>query len=372
MDLPSALEWISRTLFFIRATRNPEKYGFRKDMSLDDQLQGTFWSWTGLNRCCIDHLRGQLGRLKRIGLACFLASSQAWMAASWTVTTNGLCLSIRSMEILNETSVDSPLEIILQQVCRAIDQNDCKLHLGDKTYFQKLSSQVRFKLTGKVSEAWHKAYIAIQVLLNRDDNFKGSYSFHRDAKVIFEKVKKLIRCQAEILRAKGAAITLRNVLELEGILCGKVWHDSREALQQIEGIGASYSKLLCSAGISTIPSLQTSDPYAIETALKRHTPFGLTLREASLAVPKMTLSCTVLSQDDGKKHLRISYSSLAKSRCYCALLVTDKRRETATVLYYDTSSRNTDIAKEIPLYNDDVEKELMISWMCLSHGKFSC
>lgn len=283
---------------------------------------------------------------------------------------NGLCLSIHALIVLHETPTTASHDVLLQQICRAMDPGDCKLQLGDKKHLQPLTSRVRFKLRGKVTEAWHKAFLSIQMVLNRDEAFKGSYSFHRDAKVILDKAKRLARGQSEILRAKGAAITLRHALELEGVLTGKVWHDSCEVLQQIEGIGASYSRLLAVAGIDTISALQSSDPHAIELALKRHTPFGFTIRDAALAMPRMALSCRIQRGQDGgrRRTLQIHYSAQTKARCSLALLMIGKGKAVRT-LYYDMKCQSCDICKEIPLDEEDVE--VTVSWMSLSHGKSS-
>jgi ATP-dependent DNA helicase HFM1/MER3 len=67
-------------------------------------------------------------------------------------------------------------------------------------------------------------------------------------------------------------------------------------LKQLENIGPAGVLKLVNIGVKSIEALEHTEPYRIETALKRNQPFGMQVIEAAKAFPKLRVSLSVVGK----------------------------------------------------------------------------
>jgi ATP-dependent DNA helicase HFM1/MER3 len=278
-------------------------------------------------------------------------------------------VSTQALETLIETPRTAGHERLLQQVCKALDLEVCRLQYRDKGLLTRLNSTaaVRYKIKGKISAPWEKAFITIQVVLAKDDSLKLTQGFNQDCKKIMARTKRLVSCLVELLTEQPTGLALRNAIELEGAINGEAWHEMEAVLRQVNGIGPSYASLLTKAGLGTLGQLITAQPSQIEIAVKRNPPFGHQILDACRNIPKLKLSCAYTDQND-QLVFQISCEAQYSGKNTCHLLVISKEKGDHQVLLFETRSRPGITEKTVRVNYSAFHQELTVSWICSSHA----
>lgn len=216
-------------------------------------------------------------------------------------------ISIRTMEMLLVLPSKPSHEAMLEYACRALDPELLRFQAGDKGYLAKAArhSSMRFRVKGRISEGWQKAFYAAQIVLAKDEQLRCGRVFGQSSKAIVARLQHLFRCIVDICTDHGASgAALKSAIELRGALEGQMWHDSPCLVQQIEGIGAANAAILGRAGISSPAQLLAASPSTLEMVLKRNPPFGHHLQEASRKFPRFSLDVTATFPESGEAESR--------------------------------------------------------------------
>lgn len=184
---------------------------------------------------------------------------------------------------------------------QAEELKDFKFRSGEKGAYKELnkSSAIRFPIPVNLDLPAHKVSLLIQCILAGDtlpaqDREKSlSSQFQQDKGVIFSHIKRLIRCVVDFQIHREDSISLRAALLLCRSFCAEVWDDTCMQLKQIDNIGVVSARKLNMAGITTIDTLEQSDPHRIEMILGRATPFGRQVLERAKGFPKVRVGIKI-------------------------------------------------------------------------------
>lgn len=308
--------------------------------------------------------------------------------------------SMARLARLLEMEGESTLEALLRTACKMLSWRDCQLRQSDGSVLSRLGRRhpgIRFPLPAEGKRggggggsaateggeaSWQRAFVAVQVCLGREENFKLSYAARRELVRIHERVKGPVMALVELMEArqKDDPIGLRNAIELAGAVLGGSWHEGSAPLQQVAGIGGAYARLLYQAGIVRVTDLQHAEPHRLEMILGRATPFGLTLLAAARKLPDPSLEVTSTVTDAGLSiSLRASCSAdqLQKGGQLYVLTVLRRRGQCQLLLFHNlrSSSSNERVAGEGLLERSLTVKgwspgdEVTVSLMSAEHGK---
>jgi ATP-dependent DNA helicase HFM1/MER3 len=117
-----------------------------------------------------------------------------------------------------------------------------------------------------------------------------------DQALVFQHIKRLIRCIIDCQLGLQDPVALRNALMLCRSLSARCWDDSPLQLRQLEGIGPAAVRKLVNAGIRTMEELDSTEAHKIESALGRNPPFGMNLLKMLKHFPKLRVSMHIVGQ----------------------------------------------------------------------------
>lgn len=181
---------------------------------------------------------------------------------------------------------------------------DIRFRSGEKTSYKDLnkSPQIRFPIPVNLDIPAHKVSLIIQSQLgsvNLPVNEKASsnlFQYQTDTFLVFQHLRRLIRCVIDFKYAEGDSVALRNALFMCRSIGARCWDDSPMVLKQLEKIGPAGVLKLVKAGVRSVEALENTEPHRIEMALNRNPPFGMQVVAAARAFPKLRISVSVLGK----------------------------------------------------------------------------
>ena len=113
---------------------------------------------------------------------------------------------------------------------------------------------------------------------------------------------RLANVMREFCIYKGYGKTLAKVLLLSKMVKQRLWFDSNAVSKQLPNIGDKLALTLASAGFTTFEKIAATDPRRLEAICGKNPPFGSTLRNNALRLPKPT---TTISRDEKNFHIEL-------------------------------------------------------------------
>ena len=171
--------------------------------------------------------------------------------------------------------------------------------------YKELNGDVGIKFPIKVDIAQnpHKVSLLMQSELggclfpNHEKWKKHRTQFNIDRNMVFSHVNRLIRCIIDCQLQLEDAVSVRHGLELARSLAARVWDNSPFQMKQIDSIGEAGVRKLAQAGISSIETLQSTEPHRIEHILGRHPPFGQKLLAKAADFPNLHVSVKEMGKE---------------------------------------------------------------------------
>jgi ATP-dependent DNA helicase HFM1/MER3 len=158
------------------------------------------------------------------------------------------------------------------------------------------SPQIRFPIPVNLDTPAHKVSLIIQsqlaaVNLPTDEKTAGNgFQYQTDTFLVFQHIRRLIRCIVDFKLSQGDSVSLRNALFMCRSIGARCWDDSPLQLKQLDKVGIAGVRKLVAAGITTIEALEHTEPHKIETILHRNPPFGLQVLDIAKTFPKLRIS----------------------------------------------------------------------------------
>jgi ATP-dependent DNA helicase HFM1/MER3 len=191
-----------------------------------------------------------------------------------------------------------------------------RFRVGEKTAYKDLnkSPSIKFPIPVNLDLPAHKVSLIVQSVLGDVElpiETSGSPVFHQyrvEQGLVFNQLKRLIRCIIDFELQKEDSNSLRNSLMIFRSVSSRCWDDSPLQMKQIDQIGPVTVRKLVNAGINTLDVLEATEPHRIEAVLGRAPPFGRKVLDSMRSFPKLRVSLQIVGQV-------VSSPSLSRTHC---------------------------------------------------------
>lgn len=265
-DLSIAVQWIKSTFFYVRAKKNPTRYGitnkFEKDR-LEKKLE---------EMCLV-----AINALERHGLItkncdCVIKSTPygRLMARYY--------INFETIKLFGQVCGSENLPDILNLLTQSAEFSDFKLRTSDKRTLNELNRNssretIRFQIKGRVMSVPAKISCMMQAVLGNLQIV--DISLNQEAVKIMQHGERLTKCLYDFLVIKereeksGYFTALFNTAVISKCFAVKLWENSKFITKQFRRIGPTTASTLAKNGFSTINSILKADPRQIEMVSER-------------------------------------------------------------------------------------------------------
>jgi ATP-dependent DNA helicase HFM1/MER3 len=186
----------------------------------------------------------------------------------------------------------------LSVIAIASEWKDIRFRGSEKTSYKEInkSPQIRFPIPVSLNSPAHKVSLIIQSQLGAvnfptDEKTSGNgFQYQTDTFLVFQHIRRLIRCIVDFKLAQNDSVSLRNALFMCRSIGARCWDDSPLQMKQLDKIGIAGVRKLVAAGINSIETLELAEPHRIEAALHRNAPFGLQVLAIAKSFPRLRIS----------------------------------------------------------------------------------
>ncbi|KAI8582531.1 hypothetical protein K450DRAFT_269277 [Umbelopsis ramanniana AG] len=262
-DTPSGILWLRSTFLYVRVQRNSFYYKLGEDAANVVNVERI------LENICLKHLSA----LASSNIIQMKPNEDQISSTKYGEAMARYYIKYDTMKIILSSQPQLQLASMFELLTSAREFDDIRFATGEKSVLNSLNKHpnIRYPIKGKVSTISDKIYLLMQAIL-------GGIPLN-DSKLAAVHSRETFRIHHQALRVlRSRCIT------------AKTWNDSSHLLQQLEGIGPQYAKILADSGIKTFGDLKSCDPRRLEMLLHRNPPFGSQLLEASNKVPQFKLS----------------------------------------------------------------------------------
>jgi ATP-dependent DNA helicase HFM1/MER3 len=209
----------------------------------------------------------------------------------------------------------------LAVLSHAAEFKELRFRANEKPKYKELnkSPSIKFPIPVNLDSPAHKVSLIIQSQLGgeelpMDEKSSSNYAYVTDVNLVFQYVRRLIRCIIDIELCLEDSVSLRNALMLCRSLGARCWDDSPLQLKQIDRIGVAGVRRLVNADIRSIEALENTDAHRIESILARAPPFGLKTLDAARLFPKLRVSMQVIGNPVKSDSALFTSSSITCTR----------------------------------------------------------
>ncbi|PTU18106.1 hypothetical protein P175DRAFT_0560004 [Aspergillus ochraceoroseus IBT 24754] len=289
-DIESAIRWLAGTFLFVRLRRNPTHYQLREGANQDDEDEM-------LRQICQKDIK--------LLQECGLVTLEGLRSTPFGDAMARYYVRFKTMQSFLALNKQAGIAQILSAISEAEEFHNARLKVGEKTLYKEINRSPDISIPIKVDIALpaHKVSLLIQSELGAvefpdGEQFqKYKFAFQQDKNFVFSHVNRLIRCIIDCQVHLQDSVTAMNALELARSLAAKVWDRSPLQIKQIEQVGVVAVRKLAANGITSIETLEETEPHQIDMILSRNPPFGVKLRGRLADFPKLRVSVKMTGKD---------------------------------------------------------------------------
>ncbi|KAG2177711.1 hypothetical protein INT44_008225 [Umbelopsis vinacea] len=262
-DTPSGISWLRSTFLYVRVQKNSFYYKLGEDAASVVNVERI------LENICLKHLSA----LASSNIIQMKPDEDQISSTKYGEAMARYYIKYDTMKTILSSQPQLQLASMFELLTSAREFDDIRFATGEKSVLNNLNKHpnIRYPIKGKVSTTSDKIYLLMQAIL-------GGIPLN-DSKLAAVHSREIFRIHHQALRVlRSRCIT------------AKTWHNSGHLLQQLEGIGPQYAKILADSGIQTFGGLKSCDPRRLEMLLHRNPPFGSQLLEATNKIPQFKLS----------------------------------------------------------------------------------
>ncbi|RDW94726.1 hypothetical protein BP5796_00489 [Coleophoma crateriformis] len=294
-DLHTAKRWLCGTFLSVRMRKNPTYYkinGIEQGQNSDAVLE----------RVCKRDIK-------------LLQDNQlVTMDEHFSNTEYGSAMSrymvpFETMLLLLTVPDHARVEEILQILSRASEFKDLKMRTNERRRLRDLNNSplLKYPIKENVSSVAHKVFLIIQIQLSGIElpTDSGSVASDRrqfmlDKSIIFDRMKRLIRCVVDCKAYNCDAIAMRNALDLARAISSDYWENSPLQVRQIPQLGPVAMRKLAGNHITSVEQLVCMDSAQLERVIGRNPPFGSKMLKVLSGFPRLTIQGSIVSILDSK------------------------------------------------------------------------
>ncbi|KAI4110401.1 MAG: hypothetical protein LQ345_006992 [Seirophora villosa] len=291
-SIHTAKRWLAGTFLYVRLGHNPGHYkldGDATNLNLDDRIE----------RIChrdVDLLLE--ARLVADGGDKFKCTDFGDAMARYYV-------KFETMKGLLSLEPRSKMSDILSVLVGAEEYRDVRFRAAEKKLLKDINGAngIRYPIKVDIALSQHKRSLIIQSELGdvefpTDEQFrKFQRQYQQDKTIIFNHIHRLVRCVIDCQIHLQDGVIVRHSLELARSFAARVWDNSPYQLKQVPNIGSAAVRRLANGGITSIESLEASEPHRIEMLMSKHPPFGSRILASLKDFPKLRVSVKMMGKD---------------------------------------------------------------------------
>ncbi|RDW88705.1 hypothetical protein BP6252_00737 [Coleophoma cylindrospora] len=306
-DLHTAKRWLCGTFLSVRMRKNPTYYkinGIEQGQNSDAVLE----------RVCKRDIK-------------LLQDNQlVTMDEHFSNTEYGSAMSrymvpFETMLLLLTVPDHARVEEILQILSQASEFKDLKMRTNERKRLRDLNNSplLKYPIRENVSSVAHKVFLVIQIQLSGielpTDNssvVSDKRQFMLDKSLIFDRMKRLIRCVADCKAYDCDAIAMRNALDLARAISADYWENSPLQVRQIPQLGPVAMRKLASNHVTSVEQLVRMDSAQLERVIGRNPPFGSKMLKVLSGFPRLTIKGSIVSILDSKSTDTVKVKAASK------------------------------------------------------------
>lgn len=178
-----------------------------------------------------------------------------------------------------------------------------RLKANERAFYRLINESpfIRYPVKGLVTETWQKVSLLVQSDLGGVDyptqeGIQMTKNQHMtDKRLVFDRIKPLVKCVIDCKGADRDAVGVRNALELFRSIKAAGWEGMPSQLLQVPSIGPVTMRKFVQCGISTMVELAGTAPEKIQMLLNKPRLFGHNMRTAIDKFPKLSLEAEVVA-----------------------------------------------------------------------------
>ncbi|KAJ2891844.1 putative ATP-dependent DNA helicase [Zalerion maritima] len=301
-DVASAKVWLKGTFLYVRLQQNPSYY--RISPSADVRTVDA-----KIEELC----EREIYKLQEAGL---VSKGVSFHSTEYGRAMAKFMVEFETMKSLLEIPRAVNIELLLKSLCRGTEFYELRYRKAERSALKTLNKAgtVLFPVKDNLVEPWTKAFLLAQVALggveppNDQDYVASKKQMLAETNIVFERLRRLLRCFIDCKASDLDAIGIRSAMELFRSLMSKCWDGRPTEILQVPNIGPVASRKLASHGIGSIRQLAIRSPSDIERILSRNPPMGTKLLSSLKKFPVLTLHGVVADRKSPSRAAGLSPS----------------------------------------------------------------
>ncbi|KAI0542016.1 hypothetical protein GGR58DRAFT_369396 [Xylaria digitata] len=287
-DIQTAKKWISGTFLSVRVRQSPSLYNLenvQNAAAVDEQME----EW-----CERDVKLLQENEL--------VTKNTPLMCTEYGQAMSRYMIQFETMKLLLSIPRAANVQEMLTIICKAMEFKDFKFKPTERAVFRELNKSplILHPLQETLTLTWHKIFMIVQIYLggvdlptDKDSNIIRQDLF-RERRMVFDRLKRLIRCVIDCKAYEGDGLGTQAALDLGRSIEAQAWEDKPAQLSQIPGFGPVAVRKWISHGVRTVLGVADKGILDIERIASRNPPYGRQVQKILENFPRLTLKADIV------------------------------------------------------------------------------
>ncbi|KAI0112603.1 P-loop containing nucleoside triphosphate hydrolase protein [Nemania sp. FL0031] len=286
-DIPTAKKWIGGTFLSVRVRQAPSLYNLENIHTggADEQME----EWCERD---VKLLQDHDLVTKHLPLMC----------TEYGQAMSRYMIQFETMKLLLSIPPAAGMEEMLTVICKAIEFKDFRFKPTERAIFRELNKSplILHPIRETLTLTWHKIFVIVQIYLggvdlptDKDSSFIRQ-DLLREKRVIFDRLKRLIRCVIDCKAFEGDGVGIKAALELSRSVAAQAWENKPTQLSQIPGFGPVAVRKWISHGVHTVLGVADKGVLDIERIASRNPPYGRGVQKMLEDFPRLTLKADLI------------------------------------------------------------------------------
>ncbi|KAI0400252.1 hypothetical protein F4802DRAFT_501621 [Xylaria palmicola] len=287
-DMQTAKKWISGTFLSVRIRKAPSLYNL-------ESIQ---------TPACIDqHMEEWCERdVKLLQDHKLVTQHVPLMCTEYGQAMSKYMVQFETMKLLLSIPRAASIEEMLTTICKAIEFKDFRFKPAERAAFRELNKSplLLHPIRETLTLTWHKIFMIVQIYLagvdlptDKDSDFIRQ-DLLREKRMVFDRLKRLVRCVIDCKVFEGDGSGTTAALELGRSIAAQAWENKPAQLSQIPGFGPVAVRKWISHGVHTVLEVADKCVLDIERIASRNPPYGRQVQKILENFPRLTLKADIV------------------------------------------------------------------------------
>ncbi|KAI0203646.1 hypothetical protein F4808DRAFT_467041 [Astrocystis sublimbata] len=293
-DIQTAKKWIGGTFLSVRVRQSPSLYNLENvhnAASADERME----EWCERD---VKLLQDYELVSKRTPLVC----------TEYGQAMSRYMIQFETMKLLLSIPQAASIEDMLTVICKAAEFRDFRFKPAERSVFRELNKSplILHPIHETLTLTWHKVFMVVQICLggvelptDKEANVVRQ-EFAREKRVIFDRMKRLVRCVIDCKAFDGDGFGTQAALDLNRSIAAQAWEHKPAQLSQIPGFGPVAVRKWISNGVHTVLEVADKGVLDMERIASRNPPYGRNLQKSLEDFPRLTLRADVVERKISK------------------------------------------------------------------------